>query len=167
MEIKKNSRDKKILIDSLDTATLKCPECNATRMYQVSKYTILNSLTRVKCKCKCGYSYRAVLETKKTSQEMLLLGTYKTIGKQKSGGRMTVKKLNNKGIVFRTNSVHKIKPRYRLRLEFVLDDVKQSIVSKKVIVTAGSGKYITARFCSKEHYDNLGQYLLFNKLFVF
>ena len=51
-------------------------------------------------------------------------------------------------------------------VEFVLDDAKQSVVTKDVRVLARNGRYLTAAFLSKDHYDNLGPYLFFNKLYV-
>ncbi len=60
----------------------------------------------------------------------------------------------------------KILPGVSLKIEFVLDDAKQSLVRKEVRVLARDGRYLTAEFISKEHYDNLGPYLFFNKLYV-
>jgi hypothetical protein len=79
---------------------------------------------------------------------------------------MVIKKLNNNGVTLKTNIEQKILPGLFLMLEFVLDDAKQSIVKKQVRVLAKNGKYLTAEFTSKEHYDNLGPYLFFNKLYV-
>lgn len=57
-------------------------------------------------------------------------------------------------------------PGIDLNVEFVLDDAKQSVVTKEVRVLARNGRYLTAEFLSKEHFDNLGPYLFFNKLYV-
>nr|NJM01210.1 hypothetical protein [Desulfobacula sp.] len=54
----------------------------------------------------------------------------------------------------------------RLFLEFVLDDAKQSIVQKEVVVKAKNGKYLTAEFTSDLHEDNLGPYLFLNRLYI-
>jgi hypothetical protein len=51
-------------------------------------------------------------------------------------------------------------------IEFVLDDPKQSIVKKKVVVKARQDKYLSTQFVSEEHYDNLRPYLFFNKLYM-
>ncbi len=60
----------------------------------------------------------------------------------------------------------KILPGLNLMLEFVLDDIKQSIVKKQVRVLARNDRYLTAEFTSTEHHDNLGPYLFFNKPYV-
>jgi hypothetical protein len=57
-------------------------------------------------------------------------------------------------------------PGLKLFLEFVLDDPKQSIVKKEVVVTAQKGKYLSAEFISDSHADNLGPYLFLNKLYT-
>ncbi len=57
-------------------------------------------------------------------------------------------------------------PGIKVFLEFVLDDAKQSIVKKEVLVKAHQGKYLSAEFTSPEHDDNLGPYLSFHKLYI-
>ncbi len=168
MSTKETRPNHTLMVDSLDTAKFQCPACDRIRLFQVSKYNMTPPRTRVRYTCRCGCSVVAILERGKTQKkEMLLFGTFKSLTDRKWGGRMTVKKLNSKGLVFKTTIDHKIRPGHRLRLEFVLDDAKQSIVTKEVIVAAVSGHFISAQFVSREHFDNLGPYLLFNQLVVF
>ncbi len=159
--------EQKILIDSLDTARFACPECNREKNMQLSQYSIKKHTTKVKCKCRCGHTYLVVLEKKIESiQDTQLLGTYLSKGGIKCSGKMIIKRLNSKGILIRTNIEQSILPGLKLFLEFVLDDAKQSIVKKEVVVKAKKGKYLSAEFTSEEHYDNLGPYLFFNKLYI-
>lgn len=157
----------KITIDSIDTAVFVCPECNKTKVLQLSSYRVTKPQTRVKCKCTCGHSDVVLLEKKYACiKETKLTGTYTTSEKTKSSGRMIIKKLNSKGLMLKTNLEQNILPGLKMFLEFVLDDAKQSIVKKEVVVKAKKGKYLSAEFTSEEHYDNLGPYLFFNKLYI-
>jgi len=158
---------KKILIDILDTARFACPKCNRDKIMQLSEYKISRQITNVKCKCRCGHIYMIALQKQSESiQDTQLLGTFISKGHIKCSGKMIIKKLTSKGILAKTNIEQKILPGLKLFLEFVLDDAKQSIVKKEVVVKAKKGKYLSAEFTSDEHYDNLGPYLFFNKLYI-
>lgn len=158
--------EQRVLIDSLDTAWFACPECNRKKSMQLSEYKIKKPATKVRCKCRCGHTYMVILEKKrKSTQDTQLLGTFISNGSIKCSGKMIIKKLNSKGLMLKTNIEQSIIPGLKLLLEFVLDDAKQSIVKKEVVVKAKKGKYLSAEFLSDEHYDNLGPYLFFNKLY--
>ena len=157
----------KVLIDSLDTARFACPECNRGKTMQLSEYNIKRRITKVRCKCRCGHTYMVLLEKKvETIRTTQLLGTFNSLDRGGCSGKMIIKKLNSKGILLRTNIEQNIFPGLKLFLEFVLDDAKQSIVKKEVVVKAKKGKYLSAEFTTGEHADNLGPYLFFNKLYV-
>ncbi|MBU1340036.1 MAG: hypothetical protein KKE44_12865 [Proteobacteria bacterium] len=159
--------EQQILIDSLDTARFACPQCQRGKIMQLSEYDIKRQSTKVRCKCRCGHTYMVILEKKIESiQKTQLLGTFISKGSIKCSGKMIIKKLNSKGIMLKTNIEQNIWPGLKLFLEFVLDDAKQSIVKKEVVVKAKKGKYLSAEFISDEHYDNLGPYLFFNKLYI-
>lgn len=159
--------DQIILIDSFDTARFSCPECNREKIMQLSAYDIKRQNTKVKCRCRCGHTYMVILEKKIESiQDTRLLGTFISKDGIKCSGKMIIKKLNSKGLMLKTNIEQHILPGLKLFLEFVLDDAKQSIVKKEVVVKAKKGKYLSAEFTSDEHYDNLGPYLFFNKLYI-
>ncbi len=159
--------EQKILIDSLDTARFACPECNRGKTMQLSGHNIIKRVTKVRCKCRCGHTYMVTLEKIAESiQKTQLLGTFISKGQIRCSGKMIIKKLNSKGIMLKTNIEQNMIPGLKLFLEFVLDDAKQSIVKKEVVVKAKKGKYLSAEFLSEEHYDNLGPYLFFNKLYI-
>ncbi|WP_041273004.1 hypothetical protein [Desulforapulum autotrophicum] len=155
----------KIVIDNLDTATLICPGCNRKRTLLLTQYKIEKPVTRIRYRCGCKETFYAVLERKgQTAREMNLVGTCTSREEKHWSGRMTVKRLNAKGVTLMLNIRQKIMAGNKLLLEFVLDDAKQSIVKKQVVVTATDGSYVSAVFLSQEHFDNLGPYLFFNKL---
>lgn len=159
--------EQRIRIDELDTARLACTHCKRRKILQLSGHKLMKSETRVKYKCTCGQTSYAILEKRRNGErETRLAGTFISTGKQRYAGKMTIKKISSNGITLKTNLEQRITPGLNLLLEFVLDDAKQSIVQKEVRVLAKNGRYLTAEFLSKEHYDNLGPYLFFNKLYV-
>lgn len=154
----------KIVIDSLDTATFICPRCNRKKTLLLAQYGI-EKTTRIRYRCGCKETFCAVLERGgKAIREMHLMGTCTSRGEKQWSGRMTVKRLNARGVTLMLNIRQKVMAGNSLLLEFVLDDAKQSIVRKQVVVTATDGPYVSAVFLSQEHFDNLGPYLFFNKL---
>ncbi len=157
--------EQKVIIDNLDTARLACPKCERNKILQLSGYNLLKRHTRVKYKCNCGHTYIVLLEKKPIPpQDRMLTGTFTSAEERGCSGKMIIKRLNSHGLILKTNIDQKILPGGNLMLEFVLDDVKQSIVKKQVRILAINGRYLTAEFTSTEHFDNLGPYLLFNKL---
>lgn len=159
--------EQRIRIDRLDTARLTCPDCRRKKILQMSGHTFTKQYTKITFRCPCGYTGSAILEKRSDADaDIGLAGTFICSDTTRCSGRMTIKRLSSQGIAFKTNVEQQIDPGLTLRLEFVLDDGKQSIVHKKVKVLARDGKYLTAKFMSGEHYDNLGPYLFFNKLYV-
>jgi hypothetical protein len=159
--------EQRVFMDSLDTARFACPECRREKIMQLSAYDIKKHTTRVRVKCKCGHSHIITLEKMVEAQKsMQLLGTFIAKDRDRLFGKMIIKKLNSKGIMLKTNIEQSLLPGLRLVLEFVLDDAKQSIVKKEVVVKAKKGKFLTAEFTSHLHDDNLGPYLFNNRLYI-
>lgn len=157
--------EQRILVDSLDTARFVCPECHREKLMQLSEYSIHRQTTKVKCRCKCGHTHIAILEkTTEPVRNTQLSGTFISNGRLQCNGKMIIKKLNSKGLMFKTNIRQDILPGIKLFIEFVLDDAKQSIVKKEVVVKAKKGRYLSASFTSNRHHDNLGPYLFTNNL---
>ena len=157
--------EQRILVDSLDTARFTCPECHQEKFMQLSEYSIHRQTTKVKCRCKCGHTHFAILEkTPEPIQHTHLSGTFISNNRVQCNGKMIIKKLNRRGLVFKTNTGQDMPPGLKIFIEFVLDDAKQSIVKKEVVVKAKKGRYFSAEFTSNHHHDNLGPYLFSHNL---
>ncbi|MFO7751935.1 MAG: hypothetical protein R6V41_02315 [Desulfobacteraceae bacterium] len=155
-----------VMIDCLDTAEIVCPECKRQKVFQLSEYPIRSGRVKVRCRCKCGHVYSVFLKKQDDAKHQIhLAGTYISRGENRSIGRMIVKKITAKGLMLKTNFGGNLMPGLKLVLEFVLDDVKQSIVRKEVVVRACHGKYLSAEFASDDHRDNLGPYIFFNRMY--
>lgn len=158
----------RVKISALDTVSLVCPECKRRKILQISEYKLSKRLTRVKSTCTCGKQFVSVIENQVRQNKDIRLAGFFTIngkdGKPLKTGDMVIKRLTPGGLTIRLVQDTRIPVGVPLEVEFVLDDAKQSIVTKKVRVIAKKGHYLTALFNSKKHLDNLGPYLYFNKL---
>ena len=122
-------------IDSLDTAKITCPQCSGTRVIQVSRHEFIHRETSVRFNCSCGYTFKSILVKKNLQKHRLnLIGTYMVLTPPKIRGKLTVKEVNNTGVIVVLGGRGNITQGARLLLEFVLDDGKQSIVKKMVLV---------------------------------
>ncbi len=159
--------EQRVFMDSLDTARFVCPKCRREKIMQLSAYNIKKHSTRVRLRCKCGHTRIITLEKLAEAQKsMQLLGTFMVKDRDGVFGKIIIKKLNSNGILLKTNIEQGLLPGLKLFLEFVLDDAKQSIVKKEVVVKAKKGKFLTAEFTSNLHDDNLGPYLFNNRLYI-
>lgn len=159
--------EQRVKISALDTADLTCPECGQKKTLQLSEYKLSKRFNRVKYTCGCGHTNVAVLEKRSGREKTTsLAGTFTTMEGKKCTGKMVTIRLNSTGLTLRTNVDETLRPGTHLSVEFVLDDPKQSVVTKEVQVIAKKGRYVTAAFTQKEHFDNLGPYLFFNKLYT-
>ena len=162
--------EQRVIVSYLDTARLTCPECGRVKILQLSEYGLVKRLTRVKYTCKCKNTFWAALQMQPgTDKTACLAGTFCAMGDSRCAGKMVIKRLNSEGMILKTNLDQNILnqsilPGIGLRVEFVLDDAKQSVVTREIRVLARNGRYLTAEFTSKEHLDNLGPYLFSHKL---
>lgn len=159
--------ERRVYMDGLDTARFSCSGCGREKTMQLSAYDIQKNITRIKLKCGCGTVQTLLLEKAQDAQRSVqLLGTYISRDEVQCAGKMTIKKVNSRGLTLKTNIEQKISSGLKLFLEFVLDDAKQSIVKREVVVRARKGQYLTAEFTSAQHHDNLGPYLYSHGLYI-
>ena len=155
-----------VMIDCLDMAEIVCPECGRKKIFQLSKYTIRNKKVKVRCRCKCSHVYSVFMQKRDDAgHKTHLAGTYIIRGRNRGIGKMIVKKISAKGLMLKTSLGENLMPGLKMMLEFVLDDVKQSIVRKEVVVRACQGHYLSAEFTSEDHRDNLGPYIFFHRMY--
>ncbi len=152
----------KVYIGNNDMATFKCPACNKTKTTNVSRYKSIKKAVRVKLNCPCGHSYTVLLERRKHIRKNLQLPGALVTLKDGKRGAMVITDLSRSGVHIKLNIKTDINVGDKLMLEFTLDDTQRSQITKEVIVRSIRDLDIGAEFISKDHYDKLGSYLLFN-----
>ena len=149
----------------------------------MSKYIAIDDVIRFTAKCKCGHSYRAVLDKRdKLRKKTNLSGTYENLtpGKEEQKGQMTVLDVSRSGLKTKISKMrlklkdqdlsirkagkdafaHKLQTSSQdllvgdlLVVEFQLDNQKRSMVRKEVFIRWRDLPYIGVEFSTTPKYD--------------
>jgi len=154
----------KVYVTNTNMATFICPQCKKTLTVNVSKYAQMEQTVKVKSKCSCGNKWTSVLEKRKQYRKSVNLpGIYQYIvdGKEKDRGKLTITDISAGGVKLKLDVDRKLKTGHILNLEFKLDDSKQTLMKKTVIIRNASSPYFGAAFKDAGSYDPvMGFYLM-------
>ena len=154
----------KVYITDTNMATFICPQCKKTLTVDVSKYAQMEQTVKVKSKCSCGNNWISVLEKRKQYRKGVnLKGIYKYIvdGEEVDGGKMTVVDISAGGVKVKLDVDRILKVDHLLKLEFKLNDSKQTPMQKTVIIRNANNPYYGASFRDADLYDPvMGFYLM-------
>jgi len=154
----------KVYITNTNMATFICPQCKKNLTVDVSKYAKIDQTVKVKSKCSCGNSWISVLEKRKQYRKGAnLKGIYKYIvdGKEADRGKMTIMDISAGGVKLKLDVDRNLKTGNLLELEFKLDDSKQTLMRKTVIIRNASSPYYGAAFNDSAAIDPvMGFYLM-------
>ncbi len=151
----------KFYVNEDNVATIVCPDCNNIRIVNVSKIISNKSQINVRCKCKCGNVFNAVIERRRFYRKSIRFtgNCYLTKGLDKTP--IIVTDISRSGIKFEHSNLRTFIIGEEILVEFYLDDVEKSLINKVIIIRSSAGNKVGAEFKSSEHYDKLGSYLLF------
>ncbi|MBM3225100.1 MAG: PilZ domain-containing protein, partial [Candidatus Tectomicrobia bacterium] len=158
---------KKLYANEQDKGTLVCDRCGKTRVINLADFKNIGKPLKVKCGC--GYIFFVSIEVRKFyRKDTNLTGEYIRIShditKGLEKGAMTVEDLSRTGIGFRTKAPHNIHVRDMLRVRFILDDARQSEVSKSAVVRRVELFFVGAEFLDFDAFNEtnrtLGFYLM-------
>jgi hypothetical protein len=152
----------KVFISNNNTATFICPECDKARTADVSEYLGASVEIRIKCRCKCGHTFTAVLERRKYFRKDMNIPGMFISGIKDKRDYMTVVDLSRSGCKIKLTDKHVYTIGDQLLLEFNLDNSEQSLIRKVATVKSCSEYFIGAEFNTIEHYDKIGHYLMFS-----
>jgi hypothetical protein len=154
----------KVYITNTNMATFICPQCKKTLTVDVGKYAQIEQTVKVKSKCSCGNSWISILEKRKQYRKGVnLKGIYKHIvdGKEMDRGKMTITDISAGGVKLKLDVDRNIKTGQLLKLEFKLDDNKQTLMQKTVEIRNANNPYYGAAFKDADAYDPvMGFYLM-------
>lgn len=149
---------KKAYINKTNESTIICTQCGKTKIINVSMYKHLHKPTKVKCSC--SFVFYIFLETRRFYRKQTnLYGMYWSLGSHKEIGEMTVQSLSLNGVGFKTNLKNNIKVDDILKIQFVLDNTRQSVVYTSIIVRRVHDRFVGAEFCEISN-AALGFYLM-------
>ena len=154
----------KVYITNENKATFICPRCEKTKTVDVGKYARIDQTVKVKSRCSCGHKWTAVLEKRKQYRKgAKLTGIYKYVadGSEIDRGTMKVIDLSAGGVKLKLEVNRGFKVGDNLQIEFKLDDKKQTLIKKTVVIRNVSESYYGTAFKDADTYDPvLGFYLM-------
>ncbi len=116
---------KEVSAKSENVAVIKCPKCDTSRTVDMSKHIAIDDVIRFTARCKCGYSYKVVLNKRdKFRKKTNLYGSYTNLSSGKEGqkGQMEVLDVSRSGI--------KIKKINQMRLKIEDHDLSSRTAGK-------------------------------------
>ncbi len=141
-------------------AMIVCPACDAARAISAAQFR--HRLHLIKVKCKCGHVFKVHLEFRRSFRKTTELeGTYDLSPPAIGGGKIKIMNLSLNGVCFEVRGIHYMQVGQLGSLVFTLDNRKETVLFKKVIIKTVTGNRIGAEFVEDRAYEKeLGFYLL-------
>jgi hypothetical protein len=146
----------KIFVGDNDIATIVCPNCNASKDEDVSKYKGLSKAVRLKVTCGCGTVYSVFLERRHAYRKTTELAgkyAYRPEGARAVAGVMIVMDISRGGVKLFLKTMPDIKVGDKLDVEFYLNDNQRTLIRKEVLVRGVKDALINAEFTSMDTSD--------------
>jgi hypothetical protein len=146
------------------TAVIKCPRCDRAKTVDVSTYSDMERYVRFTARCSCGHTFKVVLERRKHFRKQVHLSGKCALKGGEHPRSIIVKDLSRQGLRFQIWEPAPYNTGDILTVEFKLDNAKQTVIQKDVVIQLMAGETIGAEFYSRDPqnvYDKeLGFYLL-------
>ncbi len=141
-------------------ATIVCPACRAVKNIGVLKFKDKKHAVRVKCGC--GHTFEVQLEFRlHYRKETNLDGTYDIKPPAVGGGKTKIVNLSIRGACFEVKGKHSLEPGQAGSLVFTLDDKKETVLIKNVIIKSVKGSRIGCEFVDDKAFEKeLGFYMM-------
>jgi hypothetical protein len=150
----------KIFLTKNAEAIVLCPECGKTKMMDFERFINTDREIKLKITCKCSHVFPVILERRRHVRKQVDFYGGLINGNKKYS--IAVIDISRMGLKLRTKEVLDLNPDDKVVVEFILDDIGRSKVSKDVIIRKIDKEYIGAEFLSQSHYDKFGTYLLYD-----
>ena len=137
-----------------------CPECDTAREISAAQFRHRQHL--IKVKCKCGHLFKVNLEFRRHFRKPTELeGMYDLTPPGIGGGKIKITDLSLSGACFEVRGIHDIKEGQQGSLVITLDNRKESVLLKRVIIRTVKGNSIGCEFLENRAFEKeLGFYLL-------
>lgn len=144
-----------------DVAIIVCPDCSAAKSISVTQFR--NAQHTVTVKCKCGHSFKVLLDFRQSYRKPTnLTGTFAMRPPAVGGGLVKIRNVSLTGLCFEVHGVHDIKIGQKVDIEFTLDNRKETHIKKKAIIRSVRGHLIGCEFHQDQAFEkDLGFYLRF------
>jgi hypothetical protein len=149
-----------VLVKSGEQAMIICPDCDYSKRLSVAQFR--KRKHALKIKCKCGYTFRVELEFRKHyRKDTDLFGICSFDNVRVGGWKVSINNLSLGGISFDLRGGRNLRVGDHGSLTFSLNDRKETVVLKKVIVRSISGNRVGCEFVEDKAYNKaLGFFLM-------
>lgn len=139
-------------------ATIVCMSCGRTKVVHIPRPG--SPRQHLKVKCLCTNLFSVVVESRTCYRKRVrLYGMYWNLAQEQDSGEILVESLSRTGVGFTTNLAHRIRVGDPLRIVFVLDNPRQTRVSKRIVIRHIHGRCVGAEFCDPPEFA-FGFYLM-------
>lgn len=146
------SNRRKVYADANGFVMFACPNCGKVQKEQAQTYKGFKG--PIKIPCKCGNSYEAEIEFRKSfRKETHLDGIYITASNPGNWIKIIVRDLSMHGCKFETLNANPLKPDEEINIEFRLKNAKNSIIRKKAII-----RYVNKNFAGCKFKEQAGDF---------
>jgi predicted RNA-binding Zn-ribbon protein involved in translation (DUF1610 family) len=136
---------KKLYVTADGTVTFICPKCGDARKESVQQYK--EHTDPIKINCTCSNIYEVQLEFRKFyRKETRLDGLYFRSSHPDDWGKMVVRNLSVEGCGFETMKKNNLGAGEEIKVEFTLDDHRNSMIRQKAVVLVSEGNFVGCRF---------------------
>ena len=135
----------KVYVDANGFVMLVCSNCNLIQQKEAKSYG--GSKGPVQVQCTCGNVYDVEIEFRKFFRKGTRLdGIYVGVSNSKIWGKMILKNISMQGCGFETMGTNPLHPDELIKLEFHLNDAKNSLIKKNAFVRSMYKKYVGCQF---------------------
>ena len=138
---------KKFYADVNGLVLIVCPKCSEVQNRQTQVYKDKDTKWPVKIHCTCGNTYNVIVEKRKfCRKETRFDGTYSTASTPDNWWKMIVKNISVQGCGFDTPNQTLLNADEEIRIEFKLDDDKNSLIRERAIIHFRYKNYVSCKF---------------------
>jgi c-di-GMP-binding flagellar brake protein YcgR len=150
----------KVFVKDDNMAVIHCTSCSQVKRINVEKFR--DKQHNVRIKCPCGHTFAIMLDFRQQYRKTIgLKGRYMVLTYANSGWqKFTALNLSKGGIGMQVR-LASLREGELLQLEFTLDDAKQALIKKKVIIRHICGNTLGCQFTETVEFEReIGFYLL-------
>ena len=139
-------------------ASITCPYCGLTKQVPVTQYCGKHQTVKVRCRCK--QSFTTHLDFRQCHRKRTnLSGFYQILG-AKGGGTASIRDISKDGIGFSVSGTHNVQVGQKIKLNFTLDNHKQTPLQKLAVVRSVHKNRVGCQFNRMQAIEkDLGFYL--------
>lgn len=136
---------KKVYVDENGLVTLMCPHCGQVQREQAQTYMGIKGPVKIQCNCENIYDIE--IEFRSSYRKGTGLdGIYLAASNPNNWGKMIVKNLSMQGCKFETLTANLLNPDEEIKIEFYLNNAKNSLTTKKAVVRYVNKRHVGCEF---------------------